>query len=142
MIRGEYDAAAAGGPEELLDAYRATLVDVVESAGAETVADRTGLSTETVESVGAGDVGDLALQDAAAILAADEGRPDADAVAAEARDVLLLGMTAAVVDVDTLASELNGPLEAKELQQKVEGRAPMTLGEYASIHYHLREHTE
>jgi len=142
MIRGEYDAAAASEPAELLEAYRSTLRDTIDAVGVETVVDRSGLATESVESVRGGDVGDLTVSDAAAILAADEGRPDAESVAAEARDILLLGMTTAVIDVESLAAELNGPLEAKGLQQKVEGRAPMTLVEYATVHYHLREHTE
>lgn len=142
MIRGEFDAAAAADPAALRAEYEAVLADVVDRLGTETVADRSGVAPETVESALDGDVPDLTLSDAAAILAADDDRPDAEAVAAEARDILLLGMTTAVVDVDTLASAMSGAMEAKELHQKVEGRQPMTLSEYATIHHELGEHAE
>lgn len=142
MLRGEFDAAAADGPADLRAEYESVLAETIERLGVETVAERSGLASGTVEAVLAGESPELTLSEAAAVLAADEGRPDAEAIAAEARDVLLLGMTAAVVDVDALASALDGALEAKELQQKVEGRHPMTLAEYATVHYELGEHTD
>jgi hypothetical protein len=142
MLRGEFDAAATSGPEALLEAYRSALRETVERVGVDRVAETTGLDAATVDSLVEGDVGSMVLSDAAAILGADPDRPDGDTIAAEARDILLLGMTTAVVDVDTLASELDGRLEAKELQQKLEGRHPMTLGEYATIHHQLGAHTE
>lgn len=142
MLRGEIDARDAADPEELLAAYEAVLAETVDRLGVGTVADRSGVDVETLEAVAAGRSPDLDLETAAAILAADGDRPDAETVAAQARDVLLLGMTTAVVDVDSLASELDGAFDPKELQQKVEGRRSMTLAEYATIHHHLAEHTE
>lgn len=141
MIRGEFDATAADDPAALLADYRSVLAETIGRVGVERVAERSDLPVETIERVESGE-GELTLTEAAAILATDEERPDAEAIAAEARDVLLLGMTTAVVDVDTLASELDGEMEPKEIQQKVEGRSPMTLEEYARIHFQLREHTE
>lgn len=140
MLRGEIHAADAGGPDELLRTYGSHLRETVEVVGEEGVLAATDLDGETVERVRDGDVGALTLTEAAAVLAADPDRPDAETVAAEARDILLLGMTTAVVDVESLASALDGALEPKELQQKIEGRHPMTLSEYATVHYHLREH--
>lgn len=142
MLRGEIDAAAADGPAHLLDAYAEQLGEAVAAVGVDAVVAGTDLDRSTVERAADGDVGDLTLAEAASILSAAPDRPDADAVAAEARDILLLGMTTAVLDVESLASELDGAMEPKELQQKVEGRHPMTLAEYAAVHYHLREHTE
>jgi hypothetical protein len=37
------------------------------------------------------------------------------------------------MDVDALASGLDDDMDPKEIQQKIEGRAPMTLAEYARI---------
>jgi hypothetical protein len=142
MLRGEIDATVATGPGDLLEAYRTVLRETVDRLGVDAVADETGLDPGTVESLRSGDVGSVTLADAAAVLGADSDRPDAETLAAEARDVLLLGMTTAVVDVDTLSSALDGTLEPKEIQQKLEGRHPMTLREYAAIHYELREHTD
>lgn len=142
MIRGEFDATGAADPAELRAEYEAVLADVVERLGVETVTERSGLPAASVESISTGDAPDLSLREAAAVLAADDDRPDTTAVAAEARDILLLGMTTAVVDVDTLASTMNGALEPKELQQKVEGRQPMTVSEYAQIHHELGEYAE
>jgi voltage-gated potassium channel Kch len=140
MLRGEIDAAAAGGPDELLEHYGRVLAETVETVGQDTVESSTDCSAAAVERAAAGDVGDLSLETAASILATDPDRPDAETLAADARDILLLGMTTAVLDVESLASELNGDLDAKELQQKIEGRFPITLAEYAAVHYHLREH--
>jgi hypothetical protein len=145
MLRGEFDAADAADADALLAEYGARLAAVVDREGVETVRDQAGLSTATVEAIRDGDsetVGALELTEAAEIVALEDDRPDADVIAAEARDVLLLGMTTAVVDVETLASALDGAIEPKELQQKVEGRYPMTLAEYARVHYELGAHAE
>lgn len=142
MLRGEIDAAAAGGPDDLLETYGDVLAETVERLGRDAVGSSSDCSAEAVDSAAAGAVADLSLETAASILGADPDRPDAETLAADARDILLLGMTTAVVDVDVLASELNGDLDAKELQQKIEGRHPMTLEEYATVHYHLRDHVE
>jgi hypothetical protein len=77
---------------------------------------------------------ELAVADAAAILSLEEGRPDATAIRQEALDDVLLGMTTAVLDVEAVESGIDGRMEAKEIQQKVEGRFPMTVAEYAVLH--------
>jgi hypothetical protein len=46
-------------------------------------------------------------------------------------------MTTAVLDVDGLASAIDGAIEPKEIQQKVEGRQPISLREYALLHQEL-----
>ncbi len=142
MLRGEIDAAGATRPDDLLEAYRAVLRDTLDRVGVDTVVQKAGIEPATAHAIADGDVGSVTLSDAAAVLGADPDRPGADTVAAEARDVLLLGMTTAVVDVDTLSSALEGTLEPKEIQQKLEGRHPITLREYAAVHYELREHTD
>lgn len=142
MLRGEIDATAAAGPEALVSTYGDVLRETIQRVDGDRIAKRTGLERETVDRVLAGDVADVTLEEAAAILATDPDRPDAETIAAEARDILLLGMTTAVLDVDTLASQLDAALGPKEIQQKIEGRYPMTLGEYATVHYHLRAHAE
>lgn len=140
MLRGEIDASAAADPAELLGRYGTVLGETVRFVGPEQVAAAADVDRETVDRAADGEVGSLTLAEAAAILATDPDRPDAETLAADARDVLLLGMTTAVLDVESLSSELDAGLDPKELQQKVEGRFPMTLSEYAAVHYHLREH--
>lgn len=77
---------------------------------------------------------DTDLETVAARLAANE--PDSpDVVYEELLDQLLIEMTTAVVDVERLASQLQLDIGAKELQQRIEGRAPMTLREYALIRH-------
>jgi len=49
-----------------------------------------------------------------------------------------MGMTNAVVDVEALARGVDGDIEARELQAKVEGRFPMTLREFADVHRYLQ----
>ncbi|MFC7019960.1 MULTISPECIES: DUF5791 family protein [Haloarcula] len=137
MLRAEFPDAGERTAEELLAAYEAVLADTVESVGVERVVEATGLDPETVEAVGAGDAADLSLSDAAAVLATDPERPDADAIQAEAQDILLMGMTTAVMDVESLASGIDDAMEPKEIQQKIEGRHPMTVAEYAVLHQHI-----
>jgi hypothetical protein len=45
----------------------------------------------------------------------------------------------AVLDVDAVSSGIEGVLEPKEIQQKVEGRFPMNLDEYALLHSFIED---
>ena len=137
MLTGRFPDAGERDPEALLAAYQDVLQTVIDDHGVEAVLAETGLDEPTVEALANGDAGEVTLEDAAAVLALSAEYPDADAVVAEARDILLMGMTTAVMDVDSVAAELGGDLEPKEIQQKVEGRYPITLGEYARIHHLL-----
>jgi len=139
MLRGEFADAGARTPESLQQAYETTLIETVETVGVGTVVDETELDRATVEALVAGESPTLELTDAAAILALDEDRPSADAIAAEARDILLMGMTTAVLDVETLAAGVEGELEPKEIQQKIEGRFPMTVAEFALLHQFIEQ---
>jgi hypothetical protein len=139
MLRGEFEDAGERSPAALQRAYEAQLVETIDSVGVDRVVAETDLDRETVEALVDEASPELELTDAAAIIALEEGRPSADAVAAEARDILLMGMTTAVLDVETLASGIDGQLEPKEIQQKVEGRFPMTLREYALLHQFIAQ---
>jgi len=137
MLRTEFPDAGEQSPEALLAAYGSVLAETVASVGAGAVAESTGLDPETVDAVAEGDVAELSLSDAVAVLATDPDRPDDDALQAEAQDILLMGMTTAVMDVESLASGIDSQLEPKEIQQKIEGRYPMTLEEYALLHSYI-----
>lgn len=120
------------GARSLRDAYERSLRDAIETTGVPETVEATGLDRETVEAIAADGSDGITLTEAAAILATVDDR-DADALAADARDRLLLSMSNAVMDVDALARRLDGDLLAKELQAKIEGRHPMTLAEYANV---------
>lgn len=137
MLRSEFPDVGEQSPEALLAAYGSVLAETVTSVGADTVAESAGIDRETVDAVADGDVAALSLEDATAVLAADPDRPAADALQAEARDILLMGMTTAVMDVESLASGIDSRLEPKEIQQKIEGRYPITLEEYALLHSYI-----
>jgi len=134
MIRGEFENAGERSPSSLRSAYAAVLAETVERFGVGTTAEETGLNREALASLVDGDPPELTLEEAAAILALDDERPPADAVEAEARDILLMGMSTAVLDVEALAAGIDGAMDPKEIQQKIEGRHPLTLGEYALLH--------
>jgi len=136
MLRAEFPDAGEQSADELLAAYESVLAETVETVGVDTVTESTGLERETVAAVADG-AADLELADAAAILAADPDRPDAETIQAEAQDILLMGMSMAVLDVEALASGIDNDLEPKEIQQKIEGRYPMTLREYAVLHSYI-----
>jgi tartrate dehydratase beta subunit/fumarate hydratase class I family protein len=121
-------------PAELRAEYDALLQSVVESVGADRVVAETDLSEETVEAVSAGESVALTVSEAAAVLGLSEDVPDADVVVLELRDHLLMGMTTGVLDVDTIAAEIDVDLTGQEVQQALEGRTEMTLDELAAIH--------
>ncbi len=137
MLRGRFADAGDISPAELRSAYEDVLAETVTSAGVSTVADRSGVDEETLQALVDGDSPELTLEAAAAVVAVDDQYPDADAVEADARDILLMGMSIAVLDVEAIAAGLNDELEPKEIQQKVEGRYPITLAEYALIHNYI-----
>jgi hypothetical protein len=139
MRRGEFEDAGERTPAELQRSYENRLVAVVEDVGVDCVVEETDLDRETVQALLDGVSPDIELTDAAAIIALDEDAPPADAVEAEARDILLMGMTTAVLDVETLSSGVDGRLEPKEIQQKIEGRFPMTVAEYALLHQYIEQ---
>lgn len=134
MLRGEFESPGELTPEELRDAYYARLRETVERAGVDAVSERTGVDRAVIEGVAGGETPELTLEAAAALLATDDDRPDAQSIQMEALDILLMGMTTAVLDVDAVSAGLDGALEPKEIQQKVEGRHPITLSEYAQLH--------
>ena len=136
-----YDAAADADevtPESLLAAYAAELAAVVDGRGVDVVVEATGLDRATVEAVAAGDVADVRLADASEIVSLAEDVPPDD-VAAEVRDHLMLGMTTAILDVDTLAAGIDADLTGQEVQQAIEGRTRLTLAELAEIQALIEE---
>ncbi|WP_311171356.1 DUF5791 family protein [Halobellus ordinarius] len=134
-----YDAAedpATLSPTALREAYEARLRDIVTDHGTETVAAESGVDPADLESLLDGPVPDLSVTDAAAVLALDDDR-DAETIVLELRDHLLLAMTTGVVDVDTLASNVDLDRSGQELQQAIEGRTEMTLETLAAIRQFL-----
>jgi hypothetical protein len=126
----------------LRDAYVDRLRETVDSVGVDETAERVGVDAETIRAVVDGDAPELTLEVAAAILALDESRPDAETLKLEALDILLMGMTTAVLDVDAMAAGVEGEFDAKEIQQKIEGRYPITLAEYARFHQFIESQSQ
>ena len=91
---------------ELLDAHTAQLGTAIEATGVEA---------------------------AAALLAQQADSATGQDLLAEALDELLFGMTAGVLNVDIVAAELDSDLEPREVQQALEGRYPVTLGQYVEL---------
>lgn len=139
MLYRDLDGSEAESPEDLRRQYESELAGVVESVGVERAAEETGIGTDRLEALVADESPELTVGDAAKVLALSEEEPDAEIVRAEIEDRLLLGMTTAVLDVDTIAANIDAGLSGKEVHQRVEGRAPMTLAEYARIHYFIGE---
>jgi hypothetical protein len=134
MLHDVVDDPGSHSPAELRAAYESKLASVVESVGAERVVAETDLTAEQVEAIAAGDAADLTVSEAAAVLGLSEEVPDAEVVVLELRDHLLMGMTTGVLDVDTIAAEIDVDLTGQEVQQALEGRTEMTLTELAAIH--------
>ncbi|SHK21142.1 hypothetical protein SAMN05444342_0961 [Haladaptatus paucihalophilus DX253] len=143
MLYDEIDDPGEMTPTELHGRYAAELSETISSVGIDEVVELTGLDRETVESIADGETADdLSLEDAAAILATEEGTPEKDAILLEVRDHLLMGMTTGLLDVDTLARDIDGDFEARAVQQKIEGRAPMSVEEYALVHHAIAQRND
>jgi len=136
MIRGEFEAADET-PESLRAAYGEALAATIETVGVDDVREQTGIEAERLDAIGAGESVDLTLEEAASILATDPDRPAADTLVAEARDLLLMGLSMAVLDVEAVAAGIDDAMDPKEIQQKIEGRYPITLEEYALLHQYI-----
>jgi hypothetical protein len=117
----------------LQTAYEDRLRSVITTVGTETVVDETNIETDRIAALAGGDSPRLTATEAAAILAVDDETPDAEAIILELRDHLLLGMTTSVLDVDTIAANIDVDLVAQEVQQAIEGRTEMTLTQLAAI---------
>lgn len=135
------DVADAGerSPAELEVAYADALRTVIEDRGGpEAVASESGVDAASVAAMADGTLAEVTLAEGAAVLALADDR-DADAIVAASRDALLMGMTSAVLDVDALAAAVDGDLDPREIQQKIEGRFPVTLAEYARLHHTIQD---
>ena len=122
-------------PAALRAEYDDRLASIIASHDVGTVVERTGLDADTVDAIAAGDSPSLSLEDAAEIQALEDGEPDAETIVTIACEHLLLGMSSAVLDVDAVESYLEIDLDAKEVQQKIEQRAPMSFEEYVHIQH-------
>ncbi|MFB6072322.1 MAG: DUF5791 family protein [Halobacterium sp.] len=137
MLADEIADPEAVTAEEVRADYEAALVDVVEDAGVEAVAEQSGVDRERLAALLDGDDVEFTVEEAAGVLAVSDAWPDAESIVLEAQDNLMLQMSSAVMDVDALAGGIDGDLDPKEIQQKIEGRASMTLAEYARIYRHV-----
>lgn len=132
-----YDAVEDPGTadaETLRRAYEAELREVLSTTDVGTVAATSDVEDDRLRRLAAGESPELTLEEAAAVLAAGDGAPSAEAIVYEVRDHLLMGMTTGVLDVDTIATEIDRDLTGQEIQQALEGRIPLTLADLAAIH--------
>lgn len=137
MLVDEIADPDAVSPAEVRAEYEATLTAIVEDVGVETAAAETSIPVETLERLAAGGDPELTVEQAADLLALSDAYPDADSFILEIRDSVMLGMSTAVMDVDAMEAGLPLDLEARDIQQKIEGRQSMTLAEYAHIAHYI-----
>jgi hypothetical protein len=128
-------------PADLRAEYEGDLATIVDRRGPETVAERTGVDRDRLAALVAGDSSDLSLEEAAEIRSLEDGEPDPETMVTMALEHLLLGMSTAVLDVDAVESRVAIDLDAKEIQQKIEGRAPMSFAEFVHVQYAIADGT-
>ncbi|ELY37459.1 DUF5791 family protein [Natronorubrum tibetense] len=126
---------APDSPADLRAEYEDDLRAVVDQHGVDAVAEQTDVDRETADALLESESPDLTLPEVAQIQSLEAGEPEPDEMVTIACDHLLLGMSTAVLDVDSIESELEIELDAKEVQQKLERRAPMSLEEFVHIQY-------
>lgn len=121
-------------PDQLRAEYDAALADAITDTGVDAVVDAVDVEESVVRDLARGESPELTLREAAEILAAAGDVRDAETMVLEIRDQLLMGMTTGVVDVDTIAANIEPDLTGQEVQQALEGRTRMRLDELAAIH--------
>lgn len=134
VVDGGRSGASDDGVDSasLLAAFETMVGEAASEAGRDAVVDEAGVSESVVNAVHNGEIGEVTVADGAAVLALTRDR-DPDQMVAELRDHLLIGMATAVLDVDTLAAGIDADLTGQEVQQALEGRTAMTLGQLAEI---------
>jgi len=128
----EVAADAGTEPDALRVAYEALVREAVTASDVDEVVAETKVDAETAETIADGTVPTLTVEEAASVIALTHDR-DAVAIEAELRDHLLMGMTTAVLDVDTIAGAIDVDLTGQEVQQALEGRTSVTLAQLAEI---------
>lgn len=122
-------------PADLRAEYEADLAAAVESVGIDAAAEETDLDRETLAALVDGESPPLSLEEAAQAQSLADGVADAETVVEMACEHLLLGMTTGVMDVDAVARDLEIGLDPKEVQQKIERRAPMSFDEFVHVQH-------
>lgn len=126
---------APDSPAALRTEYDDDLRGAVDAVGLEVAVEATSIDADRLGTLLEGGSPNLELEEAAEIQSLSEGTPDPDTIVEMACEHLLLGMTTAVLDVDSLAGELEIDLDAKEVQQKIERRAPMSFDEFVHVQH-------
>lgn len=137
MLHEERTDVSDEDPADLRTEYLAELRAVIEDVGVDETVERTGVDREVIEAIADGESPTVDFEDAAAVQALAEDAPDAESIVLEATDHLLLGMSMAVLDVDAIAADVDLDYSPKEIQQKLERRAPMTLAEFATLEHYI-----
>ena len=122
-------------PADLRAEYEAELADAVESVGVDEAAEETDLDRGELSALVDGESPPLSLEEAAQIQSLADGVAGPETVAEMACEHLLLGMTTGVMDVDAVARDLAIDLTPKEVQQKIERRAPMSFEEFVHVQH-------
>ncbi|MHC3437324.1 DUF5791 family protein [Natrialbaceae archaeon A-gly3] len=122
-------------PSELRTEYEAEFASILENVGIEEAVEETGIDRERLEALANGESPEMSLEEAAEIQTLADGEPDAETIVTMAGEHLLLGMSSAVLDVEAVESHIEIDLEAKEIQQKIERRAPMGFEEFVHVQH-------
>ncbi|QLG50453.1 DUF5791 family protein [Natrinema halophilum] len=122
-------------PADLRAEYEDDLTSIVERRDPSAVAAETDIEQDALEALAAGDSPSLTLEEAAEIQALKDDEPEPETIVTMALEHLLLGMSTAVLDVDAVESHLEIDMDPKEIQQKIEQRAPMSFEEFVHVQY-------
>lgn len=126
----------ATDPVALHGRYLAALGSIVDDVGAMEVAEKTGIDVGRLEMLPDEDPA-LTLRDACAIIGTSGSVSNADTLARDARDHLVVRMSSAILDVDSLASGLEADVEPRDYRRMIEGHTEILLRQYARIYHRV-----
>lgn len=125
---------AAPSAAALADRYRDAIATVVADADdVDGLAATTGVDAATLAALSGGDAPPLAVAAGARVLGTADRWPDAPAIAAGAREKLLVGAIAAVVDAEDLAARAPVDLTPAGVRRRLTGAEATTVAEFAAL---------
>ncbi|MFB6198551.1 MAG: DUF5791 family protein, partial [Halobacteriaceae archaeon] len=100
MLRQEVDPTTQT-PASLYASYVSALADIVKRNGVESVTEQADIAENRIEKLANGEDPSLTIEEATSLLALHSDQPDPETLRVEIRDDIMLGMSSAVLDVDS-----------------------------------------
>lgn len=134
MLHRPTREVAAPVPDALRERYRRALAAAVREADDRSrLAAATGVEESVLAALAGGDAPTVTVDAAARVLGTADRWPAAPAIAAGAREKLLVGAITAVVDAEDVADRAGVELSPDDVRRRLTGVEATTVAEFAAL---------